>query len=96
MAIKTQLSDYTQQPLEKLLISDIAQIIQKDWKATSKNGVYFGAKPYLDALKTMSTIDQNYYSESGKSIVIYFLANAQTWKGEVAKAIKAHFNKLIK
>jgi len=94
--VKTQLTDYTQQSLDKLLLSDIAYLIKKDWRKTAKNGIYFGAVPYLEAMTTLSNVNQTYIAESGKSIVIYFLANAQTWKGEVAKAVKAHLNKLIK
>lgn len=94
--VKTQLTDYTQQPLEKLLLSDIAYLIKKDWRKTSKNGIYFGAVPYLDAMTMLSNVNQNYIMDSGKSIVIYFLANSQTWKGEVARLVKAHLNKLIK
>ena len=75
-------------------LSTIASEIRKDWKATSKNGIYFGAVPYLDAMSSMDSIDQNYGMDSGKSIVIYFLANAQTWKGETAKRVKAELKKM--
>lgn len=77
-------------------LSTIAAEIRKDWKATSKNGIYFGAVPYLDAMSTMDTVEQNYGFDSGKSIVIYFLANAQTWRGETAKRIKAELKAMVK
>lgn len=66
----------------------IASEIRKDWKATSKNGIYFGAVPYLDAMSSMDNVNQNYGMDTGKSIVLYFLANASTYKGETAKRIK--------
>lgn len=72
----------------------IASEIRKDWKATSKNGIYFGAKPYLDAMECLNSINDNYGADSGKSIVLYFLSNASTWKGETAKRIKAELKKL--
>lgn len=72
----------------------IASEIKKDWKATSKNGIYFGAVPYLDAMSTLNSINDNYGMDSAKSIVIYFLANAQTWKGETAKRVKAELKKM--
>jgi len=75
-------------------LSTIASEIRKDWRATSKNGIYFGAVPYLDAMSTLDKISDNYMFDSGKSIVIYFLANAQTWKGETAKRIKAELKKM--
>jgi hypothetical protein len=72
----------------------IANEIRKDWRATSKNGIYFGAKPYLDAMECLNSINDNYGMDSGKSVVLYFLANAQTWKGETAKRVKAELKKI--
>ncbi len=65
-------------------ISDIAYEIKRLWK-----NVYFGAKPYLDAMCTLSTITDNYGYDSAKSIILYFLANASGFRGEDAKRIKA-------
>jgi hypothetical protein len=62
----------------------IAGDIRKDWK-----NVWFGAVPYLEAMETLNSIEDNYYLDSGKSVVLYFLSNASTWKGEVARTIKA-------
>jgi len=67
----------------------IANEIRKDWKATAKNGIYFGAIPYLDAMSSLGSINDSYGMDSAKSIVIYFLANANTWRGETAKRVKA-------
>jgi hypothetical protein len=62
----------------------IAQEISKDWKP-----VYFGAVPYLEAMQTLNSIEDNYMFDSGKSVVLYFLSNASTWRGETARRIKA-------
>lgn len=70
---------------------EIAKEIKVDWK-----NVYFGAKPYLSAMQTLNKISDNYGEDGAKSIVNYFLANAQTWRGEVAKRIKAELNKMVK
>ncbi|HEX3934658.1 MAG TPA: hypothetical protein VHW43_08260 [Puia sp.] len=72
------------------IVSEIAAIIEADWKK-----VYFGARPYLDAMHKLKTIDQYYRMDDGRSIVCYFLGNARTWKGETAKAVKAKLNELI-
>lgn len=72
-------------------LSDIAGIIRNDWQKP-----YFGAVPYLDAMATLDSIHGQYYEDSARSIVIYFLANAQTWKGETARAVKARLNELLK
>ena len=68
---------------------EIANEIRKDWK-----NVYFGAKPYLSAMATLDKITDNYGYDSGKSVVLYFLSNAGTWRGETAKRIKAELKKM--
>lgn len=57
---------------------------------------YFGAVPYLDAMLTLRDIKDGYYLDSGESIVLYFLANANTWRGEDARRIKAELNAQLK
>lgn len=72
-------------------IRQIANIIRLDWKK-----VYFGAVPYLEAMFSLDKVTDNYGEDDGKSIVRYFLSNAQTWRGPVAKQVKAELNKRIK
>lgn len=69
----------------------IANEIRKDWGAK----VYFGAKPYLDAMQTLDKPTDSYGMDSAKSIVAYFLANASTYRGEKAKQIKLELKKLV-
>ena len=77
--------------LTNMTISDIAYLIKRDWKK-----VYFGAVPYLNAMCSITSIDDNYGADSAKSIVRYFLSNASTWKGETAREVKKYLNKLTK
>ena len=70
---------------------EVAEEIRKDWK-----NIYFGAKPYLDAMSCLESINDNYGWDSGKSIVLYFLANASSWRGEVARRIKKELNAMVK
>ena len=72
-------------------ISAIARIVQSDWK-----NVNYGAKPYLRAMLELQTINDKYGDDRGAMIVAYFLGNARSWHGEVAKAVKAKLNALIK
>lgn len=65
----------------------IASDIRADWSKQGK-GVNYAAKPYLDAMGELSSITDPYMYDSGKSIVLYFLSNAATWRGETAKRIK--------
>jgi hypothetical protein len=72
-------------------LSTIARDIRKDWKS-----VYFGAKPYLEAMASLTDISDSFGMDSARSIVFYFLPNAQTWKGETARAIKKELKALTK
>lgn len=69
----------------------IAREIRTDWKK-----VYFGAFPYLEAMACLNSIHGAYYEDSAKSIVAYFLANANTWRGETARRVKAELKALLK
>lgn len=71
-------------------LSTIAREIRKTWPK-----VYFGAVPYLDAMSSLDSIDNNYGWDSGKDIVRYFLSNANTWRGEDARRIKAELKAML-
>ena len=72
-------------------IHQIARDIQLSWK-----NPYFGAKPYLEAMLTIDKPTDSYFDDSAKEIILYFLANATTWRGETARQIKNELNQLIK
>jgi hypothetical protein len=69
----------------------IAREIENDWKRP-----YFGAVPYLEAMGYLHSIEDNFIEDSGKSVVLYFLANANTWRGEAARRIKAELKAMTK
>ena len=69
----------------------IANEISKDWKNVSPY-----ALPYLKALGFLSTVDDMYYLEDGRSMVRYFLSNAQGWKGTTARKIKLELKGMLK
>ena len=71
---------------------EIARDIRKDWGAK----VNFAAKPYLDAMTSLTSVNDNYGWDSGDTIVRYFLSNASTWRGETAKRIKAELKAMAK
>ena len=70
---------------------EIASEIRKTWTKVSPY-----AEPYLEAMQSLNTINDNYYFDSGKSIVLYFLSNANTWRGEDARRIKAELKEMLK
>lgn len=67
----------------------IAKEIRGDWRK-----VYFGAEPYLSAMGTLNSINDKYFYDDARTMVIYFLANAQTWKGDVARRIKKELKEM--
>lgn len=78
-------------PKEPRTLSAIAREIYRDWKP-----VNYAAKPYLEAMNQLDSINDRYYQDSGTSIVAYFLSNASSWKGDVAKKIKAELKEMLK
>lgn len=72
-------------------ISDIATEIKRDWKS-----VNYAAKPYLQAMQCLGSIDDTFGFDSSRSIVLYFLSNASSWRGEVAKRVKAELRAQLK
>ena len=76
---------------ENMSLCGIAAIINKDWK-----NVYFGAVPYLHAMECLNDINEHYGADTGSSVVAYFLANANPWRGPVAREIKKELNKRLK
>tara|TARA_R110000868_G_scaffold95522_7_gene262677 strand:- start:549 stop:773 length:225 start_codon:yes stop_codon:yes gene_type:complete len=67
----------------------IARDIRQDWK-----NVNYAAKPYLEAMQSLSSITDSYGCDNAKSVVLYFLCNAGTWRGPIAKSIKAELKAL--
>ncbi len=76
---------------ERVTVSEIAHAIAKDWKNISPY-----AKDYLNAMKEIRSVEDNYYADTAKSVIIYFLANANTYRGENARAYKALLKEMIK
>lgn len=76
-------------------LSTIAEEIISDWN-NCKVKISPAARPYLDAMRSLSKISDYYGLDSGRSVVAYFLANAGTWRGQKARDIKAELNKMLK
>ena len=60
---------------------EIAREIRKTWTKVSPY-----AEPYLEAMQSLNTINDNYY----------FLSNANSWRGEDARRIKAELKEMLK
>lgn len=71
-------------------IREVAREIVVHWDKPN-----FAAKPYLDAmLQIDGDCSAQYYADSAQSIVLYFLANASSFRGEDAKRLKAELKKM--
>lgn len=75
---------------ENRAICTIAREIKNNWGTK----VNYAAKPYLDAMLSLDHIGSRYGYDDARSIILYFLANASTYRGEVAKAHKAELKTL--
>jgi len=71
-------------------LSAIACDISANWK-----NVYFGAVPYLEALRTLDSIHDRYGYDDADDIVRRFLSNAKMWRGEQARAIKSELKGML-
>lgn len=71
-------------------IHAIAQDIRANW-----HNVYFGAVPYLRAMRQLDAVTDTYGQDDADDIIRYFLSNAKTWRGPVAREIKAELRALI-
>ena len=72
-------------------LSGLAEWIQSDWAK-----VNFAARPYLDAMMGLNSVNDQYGMDSGRSVVSYFLSNASSWKGPTAKIVKAELRRRLK
>ena len=72
-------------------IREIAQEISADW-----TNVHYAARPYLDAMHSLNSIEDRYGMDDAAGIVDYFLSNARSWKGETAKRIKKELKKMVR
>ena len=72
-------------------IADIARDIGRAWDKPN-----FAAKPYLDAMRALYSVSDAYGYDSGRTVVLYFLSNASTFRGEAAKALKAELKAALK
>ena len=77
--------------MENRSISSIARDIKRVWVKP-----YFGAKPYLQAMEYLDNINSKYIYDDARCIIMYFLANASTFRGNDAKVLKQELKNLMK
>lgn len=72
-------------------LSTIARETFDDWKNISPY-----ALPYAKAMRELQSISDKYYYDDARSIVLYFLSNAGSWRGDTARRIKAELKDMLK
>ena len=80
----------TDKPKQRKIYQIAGEIFIK-WKK-----VNYAAKPYLDAMLSLTDKDDKYICDNASDIIRYFLCNASTWRGPDAKRIKLELKELIK
>ena len=78
-------------PLYTIAEEVYTDIRNGSWKSASKSY----ALPYLRAMRELSSLSDSYGADSAKSVVLYFLSNASTWRGETARRIKAELRSMV-
>lgn len=68
----------------------IARDIKANWPTLSPH-----AKPYLDAMLELNSMEEHYYADDASTVVLYFLSNASGWRGPDAKRIKAELKAML-
>lgn len=61
----------------------IAREIHTDW-----HDPYYRAVPHMYAMLELTSLADPCGTDSAKNIVLYFLSNARTWRGPVARRVK--------
>ena len=75
-------------------LREIATEIRIIWSQQGK-GVNFAARPYLEAMLELESIDDQYYAEDARTQVRYFLANAASFKGSDARRLKDELRAML-
>lgn len=69
---------------------EIAADVRRNWPK-----VNYAARPYLDAMRDLDSIDDKYIMDDGRDIVLRFIGNAGSWRGEDARRIKAELRAMV-
>lgn len=77
-------------------LNKIAAEILADWGPKPSMTLKCYAMPYVEAMLDCEKITDFYGCDPADDIVIRFLFNASTWRGETAVRIKAELNAMIK
>lgn len=72
-------------------IHEVATDIRREW-----SNVHYTAKPYLVAMFWLTDKHSKYGLDSADDIVLRFISNATSFRGERARELKAELKQIIK
>jgi hypothetical protein len=72
-------------------VREIASEIESTW-----TNVNYAARPYLNAMHYMDNGTSFFGADRGSDVILYFLSNARTYRGDDAKRIKAELKAMVK
>lgn len=83
-----KINEDSQIPWEDFALNELIFAAMIDFKPMS-----YSAKPYVEALMECTDMEIRYGAEVAGYLVPYFLNNATTWRGPVARRIKKELKK---
>lgn len=89
--MKTLTPTPTAESLKTVPLHEIARLIELHWPK-----VHFAAAPYVSAMGCLTTVNDSYGLDSGRSIVNYALCNMGSFTGPVARLIKVELRRRVK
>lgn len=72
-------------------IHEVTSDIRREWP-----NVHYTARPYLDAMFYLCDKHSKYGLDSASDIVLRFIGNATSFRGERARELKAELKQIIK
>lgn len=72
-------------------LKEIAAEIKEDW-GSAMSGI---AAPYVEAMSELDTLHDRYHLDSAVEMVSRFIGVAGTWRGPVAKRVKAELKAML-
>lgn len=80
---------------QKRPLSDIASEIVRD-PAYKKMPSKIYAEAYVQPMRSMNDIEDNYFADTGVSVVSYALANLSSYRGDTARRVKSELKAMLK
>ena len=74
-------------------LSDIASEVLETWRHNHVD--HPRARPHVEAMLSLNRVTENYGPDTGRSVVLYFLTNAQAWRGPTARRIKSELRQIL-